>query len=37
MLVWIERDTNHKIDLLTRKVDRLTDSLRGSRNGGGRR
>ena len=31
-----DRVTNHKLDLLTRKVDRLIDSLRHSRNGGGR-
>jgi hypothetical protein len=31
-----DRVTNHKLDLLTRKIDRLVDSLRHSRNGGGR-
>jgi hypothetical protein len=31
-----DRVTNHKLDLLAGKVDRLIDSLRHSRNGGGR-
>ncbi len=31
-----DRVTNHKLDLLTRKVDRLVDSLRHGRNGGSR-
>ena len=31
-----DRVTNHKLDLLTRTVDRLVDSLRHSGNGRGR-